>query len=643
MNLENQDYERILNTMPGAGVYVIREEDHGILYFNKRAKEVSPEAAPGVPCHELWAGSCACCPLRTIGDRQESCSVGYNDSYGGVVDITAARTLWEGRTPAFVLTVAPRVDGGGYTCRKLLRLDLEGDVCDVLKSDGEGWQPRNGPLSVQLEDLARSGGIHPEDRDRFAAFTCPEGLRKGGTLLYRRQGAAGFRWNLMEVIPDPSGGDRFATLCVKDVHEVVREGREREGLRSQELIRSLGERNSHIYAIDLDTGAADPIRVEGRMQESAAGASWEELSRAQLLSRLHPAYREGFLSRFSLAGLRRERDAGQEKTEYLCQWLAEGEYCYISAAAYFGRDRTSRAVLAIQDAEEQTRQELAYTRRDMQMAAILKSRFKMMNTVDLETGLCERVDLSRSGGPEDTLSGDYSRYIQYALDRVVHPDDAKTYREVLSLDHLREKAETVEDFAEEVCLYRQLVGGGEEEPRWIELRVLYARQQDRVTVNILGQDVTRAKCQEASRLRALEDRAAVISSLSSLFFSTYYINLEQDTFRAVVQLRRVGDVLGEEVDCSAAFQIYANHFVHPEDREEYLRVMNTDHLRKTLRWWNPCVAVEYRMAPEGSDEDRRVRATAVLAQTGPDDTPRTVVYVAQDISGSRRTEGETHG
>lgn len=521
MNLENQDYENILNTMPGTGVYVIREEDQGILYFNKKAKEASPEAALGLPCRDVWGGSCAVCPLETMGDRRESRSVGYHDSYGGVVDITAARTLWEGRTPAVVLTVTPRAEGG-FACRKLLRLDLGEDACAVLKSDGEGWRPQDGPLSIQLEALARSGGIHPGDRARLAAYICPEGLRaalrEGGTLLYRRRNAAGVRWNLMEVLPDPSGGDRFAFLCIRDVH----------------------------------------------------GAPGED------------------------------------------------------------------------GPEEQARPQPVYnTRRDTQMAAILKSRFKMMNTVDLETGLCERVDLSRPTGPENTRSGDYSHFVQYALDRVVHPDDAGTYQEQLSLEHLREKAETVEDFAEEVCLYRQLAG--DEDPRWIELRVIYTRQQDHVTVNILGQDVTRAKCQEASRLQALEDRAAVISSLSSLFFSTYYINLEQDTFRAVVQMRRVGDILGEEVECSAAFQIYANHFIHPEDRQEYLQVMNTRNLRETLRWWNPCAAVEYRMAPGTPEEGRRVRATAVLAQTGPDDIPMTVVYVAQDISGSRRTEGETHG
>ena len=44
-------------------------------------------------------------------------------------------------------------------------------------------------------------------------------------------------------------------------------------------------------------------------------------------------------------------------------------------------------------------------------------------------------------------------------------------------------------------------------------------------VNILGQDVTEDKLQEAAKLQALEDRAYLITSLSSLFFSTYYIDL----------------------------------------------------------------------------------------------------------------------
>lgn len=143
---------------------------------------------------------------------------------------------------------------------------------------------------------------------------------------------------------------------------------------------------------------------------------------------------------------------------------------------------------------------------------------------------------------------------------------------------------------------------------------------------------------------ATEDWAHIISSLSTLFFSTYYLNLEADTFRAITQLSRVGDVLGDEVNCSAALSIYANHFIHPDDREEYLRIMNVNNLRERLRWWQPCVAVEYRRPDDGPgaapDSWRWVRASAVLARTGEDDQPKTAVYVAQDITGGRRDRCE---
>lgn len=271
---------------------------------------------------------------------------------------------------------------GGYTYRKILHVDLEKDCCDVLKSDPAGWQPGDGPLSEQLEQFARSGAVHPDDVERFTAFTRPEQLRRAAlagrevsTLIYRRREGGGYRWNMMEAILDRAGGGSTATLCVKDIHDILREGQEREGL--------------------------------------------------------------------------------------------------------------------------------------------------------------------------------------------------------------------------------------------------------------------------VARLHALEDHAYIVSSLSSLFFSTYYLDLEQDTFRAVTQLHQVENVLGSEVNCTAALRIYANHFIHPDDREEYLRVMNVENLRQSLRWWKPCAAVEYRRLPEEPGKETTgacewVRATAVLARTGENDVPRTAVYVAQDISEGRR-------
>lgn len=132
----------------------------------------------------------------------------------------------------------------------------------------------------------------------------------------------------------------------------------------------------------------------------------------------------------------------------------------------------------------------------------------------------------------------------------------------------------------------------------------------------------------------------VVSGLSRLFSSTYYVSLENDTYRAVIRLRRTGDVLGNDVGFTSALQIYASHFVHPEDRTRYLQVMSVDNLRRELRWWKPPLAVEYRRSVDdpvtGVHSWSWVRATAVLARAGADDLPLTAVYVVQDINDGRQ-------
>lgn len=517
--MENIDYEKILDALPETAAYVIRESDRALLYFNRRVRRQFPDARLGEDCRRAGAGLCARCPIQQAGETGESRAVAYSEPYGGVVDITATRTLWEGDTPAFIVIVTPRMEVASYVYRKIFHVDLTGDRCCVLKAEPGGWQPGDSLLSPQLEEFAKSGAVHPEDQERFIAFTRMENLRsipqKGRgplSLLYRRQAAGSYRWNLMEVIPDQSGPDMVssALLCVKDVHDVFWEGVEREnvGVRSRELVRSLGEQNFSIYSIHLDTGVTDPIRVEGQMRGGAAPLAlpWEPLMRVHIMDHLQESCRDEFERRFSLEGLRQARAEGLEKAEMLCQRLCGGDCRYISVTAHFSQERNAGdyAVLALQDVDERMRQ-------------------------------------------------------------------------------------------------------------------------------------------DASRLQALEDRAEIISSLSSLFFSTYYIDVDSDSFRAVIQLRRVEDVLGEEVNFTAAQHIYANHFVHPDDREEYLRVMNVRNLRETLRWWQPCLALEYRKLPDDPSAQREdyawVRATAVLARTGPDDMPKTVVYVAQDISNNRRGDG----
>lgn len=641
MILEYTSYTAILDAMKKTGVYVVEEGSHRLLYLNKRAREVSPEAALNGPCPADLTGLCSRCLPPVTDELQEGDRIGYSARWGGVVNVSISKIPWEGQVPAIMISVELRMDAVGYAYRTILRVDLEEDRCGVLKSEPESWLPEWDTLSQMLKQFARSGAVHPEDVDRFTAFTRLErmrltaGAKTAPALLYRRRIADAYRWSLMEVIPTQEEGGRFALLCVKDIHDVLQEGLELGGLtaRGQELIRSLGDNNFCIYTIDLKTGAATPIQVDGVVSGEMETLPWSELVYSHIASHLHPSYQEEFETRFSLEGLRRAREEKRPKTELLCQWHSGDAYRYITITAYFGStpESSSYTVVALQDVDDQMRRELTHTKRDMQMAAILKSRYQMMNTVYLDSGVCERMNLSRSAGPDTVLTGDYASYIQNALERYVHPDDAEHFRSLLSLEHLRQKAETIGDYGEEICQYR--IRG--KEPLWIEAHILYSRQKDRVMVNILGQDVTKEKQQEELRMRTLEERAYMITSLSSLFFATYYIDLERDTFRAVTQQHRVMDVLGDEVNFTTALQLYANHFIHPDDREDYLRIMSTAHLRENLRWWQPYVAVEYRKLPdfpELGDACQLVRATAIMAQTGTDDLPKTVVYVARDIS-----------
>lgn len=283
----------------------------------------------------------------------------------------------------------------------------------------------------------------------------------------------------------------------------------------------------------------------------------------------------------------------------------------------------------MENMDEQIRKELAHSKHDMQIAAILKSRFSTMTTVNLENGQCERIYLDSSSELKDAMVGDYNYYTQLLLPRL-YPEDMIHYSGMMSLEHLREKARATENYAEEICQYRTK----DTPPRWLEQHIIYSRQNGRIVVNILGHDITDEKSKENERLRAMQDRAYIISSLSSLFFSTYYIDIEQDTFRAVTKLGKAGDVLGSEVSCTAALQVYAENFIHPEDREDYLKVMDMSNLLQSLRWWQPYVSSIYRKLPENpADKDYEwVRATVVLAQIGENDLPKTAVYVAQDIT-----------
>ena len=116
--MESRDYERILNALPETGIYVVRQEDRAILYFNQRIRQLAPQIRLGAPCGELWGGSCSDCPLTKAAEEGRASVSVYSESVAKMMEITAVKTLWEGATPAFVIKDIPQnyLQNAGTEC-----------------------------------------------------------------------------------------------------------------------------------------------------------------------------------------------------------------------------------------------------------------------------------------------------------------------------------------------------------------------------------------------------------------------------------------------------------------------------------------------------------------------------------------------
>lgn len=646
-----KEYETILDSLQMTGVYVIREDNHQILYYNKRVRDIAPNIREGMICHELWEGTCDNCPLLHIGDKKEARSVNYDDPFGNVVEIAATRIVWEDEIPAFMIAVTPYAETASYIYYKVLHANLGTNSFRIVKENkSELLSTREyvGSLTDWMESVVQNGYIYEEDVERYRKFVqigrIKSELKSGVKMLsciYRRKVGDRFKWYTIEIVPDSDYTDHHPNVMiyVKDVHDLFREGLEREeiDIRNQEIINALGETNFAIYVVDLQSGGINIVRTTEHVRKTAKPGIflWDSLFQGKGIEYIAAEDQKEFANRFSLAAMQEAYRDGEEKRTFVCRALLEGKWRYISIDAFFkeSRKRGGYAILTFQDVDERTRKEMERTQNDRRMAAIIKSRYSILNTVDLETGICERIYL-REGNPGRRVEGDYDYYIRKALDETVAEADKEAFRDTFLLENLRKKAESVEEYKEEICEYRHRGTPA----LWVAEHVLYIRQGRKTVVNILGRDITAEKlAEEYARSDSIE-KASIINSLSSMFFATYYMDLENDTYRPVTQKAEVGNVLGDANNSTQAFLLYAQNFVHPDDREDYLERTKKENLCSALCRENPLVAFEYRIVPDQNNRRAWIRATVVLAETAKDGRPKRALYVAQDVTESKRKE-----
>lgn len=651
--METRDFEVMLDSMRTTGIYVIREEDHQILYFNRRVKEVEPDIRLGMVCHELWSSGCPNCPLLHIGNKKESKAIHYGSPFGNAVEVLATRIMWKDTIPAVMITISPHAEMASYTYKKILKVNLTEDSLEIIKTDREEIMKSDQPeasLESWFLHFLEMGNVHGKDVERFRNFArlehLREELRNGKKTLvctYRRKSGSGYRWHTMEVIPDYNytKENQSVMLYVKDVHDIYKQGLELEEINvwDREVITSLGELNYGIYVVDLHTGSLHPVRMPDDMKklENAGYLDWDTVLKEGVEENFHPDDKEKLLKEYSLSALKEARESGESRKEILCSRRLNGSYHYILSTAHFHRSSDERdiAVLAFRDVDEQTKRELADSHNIMRMAAIVKSGYSVMSTIELDTGMCERVCLNEADGK--VWKGNYENFVKKAIEEVVYEEDIQTFKEAMSMHSLQKKAKDVEEFQEAICQYRIKTSP----VNWVEAHIFYIRQDKKIVVNILGRDITKEKLKEETAEKEKKDKNYIINTMSGLFFATYYINLNTDTFRTITEKKEVGEVLGNEANYTEGLRKYAEYFIHPEDRQEYLEKMNRNYLRETLNEEQRIVAVEYRKIKDENRNDMEkaawIRANVILAKSKDGKASR-ALYVAQDVTDSKQKE-----
>lgn len=208
------------------------------------------------------------------------------------------------------------------------------------------------------------------------------------------------------------------------------------------------------------------------------------------------------------------------------------------------------------------------------------------------------------------------------------------FREKFSLDSMRKAWESGEEKRAYVC--QALLQGAW---RYVAVTAFFKESKTQGAYAVVTfQDIDEQTKNDMEYIQNNQSMESIISSLSSMFFAAYYINFQKDTFRPVTQKEAVGNILGDERNYTQGIHLYAESFICPEDREEYLRCLDRKYLMETLSGEHSVVATEYRILPDAQNKREWIRATVVLAETAADGTPRSAMYVAQDITESRLRE-----
>lgn len=103
------DCRTVLDSYTHTAIYVVSAEEHKLLFYNKRLRELFPNIKIGAICRDILHNDCRVCPTRLLNENTDYAHiVAYNTGFGQEVELSATKMMWQGKVPAYIINIFPR-------------------------------------------------------------------------------------------------------------------------------------------------------------------------------------------------------------------------------------------------------------------------------------------------------------------------------------------------------------------------------------------------------------------------------------------------------------------------------------------------------------------------------------------------------
>ncbi|SDB03580.1 PAS domain-containing hybrid sensor histidine kinase/response regulator [Eubacterium oxidoreducens] len=169
---------------------------------------------------------------------------------------------------------------------------------------------------------------------------------------------------------------------------------------------------------------------------------------------------------------------------------------------------------------------------------------------------------------------DFMEYIEYSFQNIVHPQDYKTIK-----GQIEKQVDADEEFRENLE-YRIVRKDGQIRSVMANNRLMLDEKHGKVLAVVIH-DVT--ECQMACK-KEVKLQSDVIRTLTKLFYVSYYVNLQEDTFiELAAHNNPVGEVISKCDKASAALRLSCETNILSKYREEMLEFTNLDTLEERMK------------------------------------------------------------